>query len=66
MVILTDLFKVKMLAITYGQISSHLLIKVQILVNHRKAQVYPSLSSKIPGPESAESLTWNLKDTLAI
>ena len=50
-------------AITHGQIN---LIKTQIRVNHRKAQVYPSLSLKIPGPESAECLTWNLKYTLAI
>ena len=43
-----------MYAITRGQIN---LIKTQIRVNHRKARVYPSLSRKIPGPESAECLT---------
>ena len=43
-----------MYAITCGQIN---LIKTQIRVNHRKARVYPSLSRKIPGPESAECLT---------
>ena len=52
-----------MYAITRGQIN---LIKTQIRVNHRKARVDPSLSRKIPGPESAECLTWNFKYTLAI
>ena len=46
-----------MYAITRGQINQINLIKTQIRLNHRKARVYPSLSHKIPGPESAECLT---------